>query len=268
MKLTSRSPAAASSRNSRRVEKIDSSRATSRTSTQPASSGWNSHLWASRASESACSIPASSRAALGGEDGRGAEGAVDVEPQPLGPAQGGQVGQRVDAAGAGRARGGDDAERPPPGRPVGRDRARPPPRGAAGTRGRWPAAAPGTAAGRPARRPGRSRSGSGRRRTGPPPPAGPPAPPGGRRPARTGWPRSRRRRTARRPPPAGRTAPEASAGWPARPRPRPRRPARSRRTPRSRRRGRRPACPRSCWEWAHRRRSAGGRPAWPARGRR
>ena len=60
VKLTSRSPAAASSRNSRWVEKIDSSRPTSRTSTQPASSGWNSHLWASRASESACSIPASS----------------------------------------------------------------------------------------------------------------------------------------------------------------------------------------------------------------
>jgi hypothetical protein len=41
VKLTSRSPVAAASRNSRRVEKIDSSRPTSRTSTQPASSGWN-----------------------------------------------------------------------------------------------------------------------------------------------------------------------------------------------------------------------------------
>ena len=268
MKLTSRSPAAASSRNSRRVEKIglqqgdvaDQHAARLQRLEQP--------LVGVEGERVGLLDPGQQPPALGGEDGRGAEGAVDVEPQPLGPAQRGQVGQRVDAAGAGRPRGGDDAERPPPGRPVGRDRlghhaGRQPELVVAGR-----AAAPGTAAGRPARRPGRSRSGSGRRRTAPPPPAGPRAPPAWRRPARTGWPRSRRRRTARRPPPAGRTAPAASAGWPARPRPRPRRPARSRRTPRSRRRGRRPACQRSCWGWAHRRRSAGGRPAWPARGRR
>jgi hypothetical protein len=68
--------------------------------------------------------PGQELAAGGGQDRRGAEGAVDVEPQPLGPAQGGQVGQGVDAAGAGRARGGDHAERLPPGGPVGRDRRR------------------------------------------------------------------------------------------------------------------------------------------------
>ena len=122
MKLTSRSPAAASSRNSRRGgedrlqqgDVADQHAAGLQRLEQP--------LVGVEGERVGPLDPGQEPAAGGREDGRGAEGAVDVEPQPLGPAQGGQVGQRVDAAGAGRARGGDHAERPPAGGPVGRDR--------------------------------------------------------------------------------------------------------------------------------------------------
>ena len=150
--------------------------------------------------------PGQQPAAVGAEDGRGPEGAVDVEPQPLGPAHDGQVGQRVDAARAGRA---EVATRQNGRRPAARSAAT-----AAATMSGEPelvvAREQAHLVGLEAEQPGgpadQEWTWSEAYTTAPFQPVVQHRPPG-RGQAVQAWPRSRRRRTARRRSPAGRTAP-------------------------------------------------------------